>query len=129
MPIDTQSPFFTWARQDVHSFVESKLDRSFAMYTCLDFLYEVMCKVYSRRQSDHNPLLLPFTKDLIMDPQPFQFQIMWTNHHGFLDLILSISNSKVCGNLMLRIMLKLKLVVWLESLEFLIYQQYIPSDC
>lgn len=90
--------------------MESKLDRSFASASCLDFWDMVSCLTLSINQSDHKPLLLTFEKDLGMGPRLFWFQSMWTIHNSFLDFSSNIWTFVVYGNPMLHIMWKFNLV-------------------
>ncbi|KAL6144808.1 hypothetical protein ACLB2K_055498 [Fragaria x ananassa] len=86
--IDTKGAQFTWARRrGVRGNVELRLDRCLANLDWLDALAQFDCFTLLRLSSDHNPLIMSFSKDFGARQSLFRFRKMWVEHTKFKDFV------------------------------------------
>lgn len=101
-------PIYMWACRDMQGFVARLLDTAFCSQACLGLWDSISCYALSRFKSDHNPLLLCFSKLISLSLKPFYFQSIWVNDDSFMALVDSIWSLWAARNAMIRVMLKLK---------------------
>ncbi|KAL6224830.1 hypothetical protein ACLB2K_003685 [Fragaria x ananassa] len=86
--IDTKGAQFTWARRKgVRGNVELRLDRCLANLDWLDAWDQFDCFTLPRLSSDHNPLIMSFSKDFGARHSLFRFRKMWVEHSDFNDFV------------------------------------------
>ncbi|KAL6175680.1 hypothetical protein ACLB2K_052319 [Fragaria x ananassa] len=82
--VDTKGAQFTWARRrGVRGNVELRLDRCLVNLHWLDSWDSFTCSTLPRLCSDHNPLLITFSKSAGVRRSRFRFQKMWLEHKDF----------------------------------------------
>ncbi|KAL6135028.1 hypothetical protein ACLB2K_067256 [Fragaria x ananassa] len=82
--MNTKGAQFTWARRrGVRGNVELRLDRCLVNLHWLDSWDSFTCSTLPRLCSDHNPLLITFSKSAGVRRSRFRFQKMWLEHKDF----------------------------------------------
>ena len=110
--IDLKGSPFTWTNgRGVGSHIEMLLDRCFCSIPWLDYWPMTSCSTLVRHSSDHNPLLISFTKYIAQGPIPFRFQKLLLGHSDFLKIVqVAWQSFEVCGCPMFILQRKLKLL-------------------
>ncbi|XP_062014240.1 uncharacterized protein LOC133730715 [Rosa rugosa] len=110
--IDLKGSPFTWTNgRGVSSHIEMLLGRCFCSIPWLDYWPMTSCSTLVRHSSDHNPLLISFTKYIAQGPIPFRFQKLWLGHSDFLKIVqVAWQSFVVCGCPMFILQRKLKLL-------------------
>ncbi|KAL6191890.1 hypothetical protein ACLB2K_038279 [Fragaria x ananassa] len=86
--IDTKGAQFTWARRrGVRGNVELRLDRCLENLDWLDAWAQFDCFTLPGLSSDHNPLIMSFSKDFGARHSLFRFWKMWVEHTDFNDFV------------------------------------------
>lgn len=85
---DTKGAEFTWVqRRGLRGNVELHLDRCLATLEWLDAWDQFDCCTLPRICSDHNPLLMSFSKFTGPHYSLFRFRKMWLKHENFMDFV------------------------------------------
>ncbi|KAK9933837.1 hypothetical protein M0R45_021012 [Rubus argutus] len=86
--VATKGAQFTWARRrGVRGNVELRLDRCLANFNWLDCWDTFDCSTLPRFCSDHNPLLMSFSKSFGPRQSLFRFHKMWIEHKDFYSFV------------------------------------------
>ncbi|KAL6194794.1 hypothetical protein ACLB2K_035870 [Fragaria x ananassa] len=86
--VDTKGAEFTWVRRrGFHGNVELRLDRCLASLEWLDTWDQFDCCTLPRTCSDHNPLLMSFSKLSGPHYSLFRFKKMWLDHENFREFV------------------------------------------
>nr|XP_011470584.1 PREDICTED: uncharacterized protein LOC105353269 [Fragaria vesca subsp. vesca] len=86
--VDTKEAEFTWVRRrGFRGNVELRLDRSLANLNWMEEWDQFDCCTLPRTCSDHNPLLMSFSKFTGSRFSLFRFRKMWLEHKDFMSFV------------------------------------------
>ncbi|KAK9949956.1 hypothetical protein M0R45_005463 [Rubus argutus] len=86
--VDTKGAEFTWVRRrGLRGNVELRLDRCLANLDWMDVWDQFDCCTLPRICSDHNPLLMSFSKISGPHFSLFRFRKMWIEHRDFMSFV------------------------------------------
>ncbi|XP_062013933.1 uncharacterized protein LOC133730332 [Rosa rugosa] len=101
---------YTWTnKRGVSANVEMRLDRCLSNFSWIDVWRKLECSTLPRCSSDHSPLLVSFSRLMLIQRPPFRFQRMWLDHPSFLSLVTDVwQSAQFFGNPMFVLASKLR---------------------